>query len=44
MIFKEVCFVNELTLIKSAEFGEIQCDFYGDGKELSSPLERNSIF
>lgn len=25
--------MNELTLIKSAEFGEIQCDFYGDGKD-----------
>lgn len=25
--------MNELNLIKSAEFGEIQCDFYGDGKE-----------
>ena len=25
--------MNELQLIKSAEFGEIQCDFYGDGKE-----------
>lgn len=25
--------MNELTLIKSADFGEIQCDFYGDGEE-----------
>ena len=25
--------MNELKLIKSAEFGEIQCDFYGDGKD-----------
>lgn len=25
---------NELALVKSADFGEIQCDFYGDGKEL----------
>lgn len=24
---------NELTLVKSSEFGEVQCDFYGDGKE-----------
>lgn len=26
--------MSELKLIKSAEFGEIQCDFYGDGKDL----------
>lgn len=26
--------MNELTLVKSEHFGEIQCDFYGDGKEL----------
>lgn len=25
--------MNELTLIKSADFGEIHCDFYGDGKD-----------
>lgn len=25
--------MNELALIKSADFGEIQCDFYGDGKD-----------
>ncbi len=25
--------MNELKLIKSAEFGETQCDFYGDGKD-----------
>lgn len=25
--------MNELKLVKSAGFGEIQCDFYGDGKE-----------
>lgn len=25
--------MNELTLVKSADFGEIQCDFYGDGKD-----------
>lgn len=24
---------NELTLVKSTEFGKVQCDFYGDGKE-----------
>ena len=26
--------MNELTLIKSAEFGEIQCDFYGKDNEI----------
>ena len=26
--------MNELTLIKSADFGGVQCDFYGDSKEL----------
>lgn len=26
--------MNELTLVKSAEFGEIQCDFYGKGDEV----------
>lgn len=25
--------MNELTLVKSADFGEIHCDFYGDGKD-----------
>lgn len=25
--------MNELTLIKSADFGEIKCDFYGDGED-----------
>lgn len=25
--------MNELQLIKSADFGGVQCDFYGDGKE-----------
>jgi len=25
--------MNELKLIKSASFGEVQCDFYGDGKD-----------
>lgn len=25
--------LNELTLIKSADFGEIKCDFYGDGED-----------
>lgn len=25
--------MNELTLVKSTDFGEIQCDFYGDGED-----------
>ena len=26
--------MNELSLIKSAEFGDIQCDFYGKDNEV----------
>ena len=32
--------MNKLRLIKSAEFGEIQCDFYSDGKDLFVTREK----
>lgn len=33
--------MNELQLIKSAEFGDMQCDFYGDGKDFW--MTRNQV-
>lgn len=33
--------MNELMLVKSASFGEIECDFYGDGKDFW--MTRNQV-
>lgn len=33
--------MSELALIKSADFGEIKCDFYGDGKDFW--MTRNQV-
>lgn len=33
--------MNELMLVKSASFGGIECDFYGDGKDFW--MTRNQV-